>query len=327
MNKKNLVKIINKELTILSDIVNDFSGNDQIHTFEIDLALQKAKDIYGELLLLKGDGESIPKKVAQDLDSKLAKQSIAKKSDAKIPEIKVSLAEEPKKAEEILTVESEEVEVPVDVECNVDVETVANVDDTAAVENEISAPEETIVVEQNPAQDEMVSNNPEPKVENPVEDTDEELPYKVESFTPKAEPIIEDKKEVEPEIPKVAAQVIVQESTGKAQNTIVADRFQNQSPSLNDSLAGIKQHKDLASSLKEGPIKDLKAAIKLNDRIWFTNELFNKNSELFNKTLVTINQSADLDAALAHVFTNFTWDQNKKSTISFLELVFRRFAK
>ena len=90
-------------------------------------------------------------------------------------------------------------------------------------------------------------------------------------------------------------------------------------------LAGLKSNKDIASAMKDRPISDLKAAIKLNDRIWFINELFAKNQDEFNTTVAHINQLSDLDEALAYIFNNYQWDQEKKSTISFLELIFRRF--
>jgi hypothetical protein len=54
--------------------------------------------------------------------------------------------------------------------------------------------------------------------------------------------------------------------------------------------------------------------------------LFNKNSSTFEKAVDTVNSSADLDKALEYLFMNFKWDQERKSTINFLELVFRRFA-
>ncbi len=81
MNKKNLLKIINKELTILSDIVNDFSGEASIPPFEVDLALSKVKDIYGELLLLKNSSDAIALKVEKDLMNSSAHSAIEKATD------------------------------------------------------------------------------------------------------------------------------------------------------------------------------------------------------------------------------------------------------
>jgi len=54
MNKNNLVKIIGRELAILTDFVNGFADGENIHPMEVDLALSKAKDIYNELMMLKG---------------------------------------------------------------------------------------------------------------------------------------------------------------------------------------------------------------------------------------------------------------------------------
>ena len=136
-----------------------------------------------------------------------------------------------------------------------------------------------------------------------------------------AEPVLEKENIVKRD------EVEVESLNDKVSNgTIIADKFQNQQPSVNDMLAGFKKNTDLASRLKDRPISDLKTAIKINDRIWFINELFNKDSNLYETAINEINNFDNLDKALEFLFTNYTWDQNKKSTVSFLELVFRRFA-
>lgn len=117
----------------------------------------------------------------------------------------------------------------------------------------------------------------------------------------------------------------VTEDTRK-NKSVFADRFQDTPPSLNDLQASINKTKDLASQFADRPIFHLKSAIKINDRIWFVNELFNRDVDLYNETLSKIDAMQNLDEALALLFASFKWDQEKKSTISFLELVFRRFA-
>ena len=118
----------------------------------------------------------------------------------------------------------------------------------------------------------------------------------------------------------------VKESLPNHSGEIIADRFQNNSPSVNDMLSSSNLNKDLASHFKDRPIQNLKRAIKLNDRIWYIKELFNEDTQLFEQTVDQIDQSSTLDVVLAQLFKQFDWDQNKKSTISFLELIFRRFA-
>lgn len=110
-------------------------------------------------------------------------------------------------------------------------------------------------------------------------------------------------------------------------NNILADRFQDKKISLNDMLAGFKNDKDIAALLTARPIDNLKNAVKINDRIWYIQELFDHNADLYTQTIEAVNNSEHLDGALSYLFSRFDWDQNKKSTISFLELIYRRFTK
>jgi hypothetical protein len=110
-----------------------------------------------------------------------------------------------------------------------------------------------------------------------------------------------------------------------APQTTLAEKYQQESPSVNDMMAGIKKKHDLASTFHHQPIPDLKKSIKINDRIRFINELFEKDNHLFEETVAKINQSKNLDEALAVIFPQFNWDQENQTTIHFLELVFRRF--
>lgn len=110
-------------------------------------------------------------------------------------------------------------------------------------------------------------------------------------------------------------------------NNILADRFQDKKISLNDMLAGFKNDKDIAALLTARPIDNLKNAVKINDRIWYIQELFDHNADLYTQTIEAVNNSEHLDDALSYLFSRFDWDQNKKSTISFLELIYRRFTK
>jgi hypothetical protein len=332
MNKKSLVKIINKELTILTDIVNEFSKEGDVHPFEVDMALSKIKDIYGQLLMLKENDGSIP---AQNLAELQLGTVISSKEDVPAKKSVTPMGVEPQiqpagpivsdfegvvkeqpatpliTMEEVALLEPIQAELPVaepEIVLQAPSEVAMELNPTPEVKVEPVKVSHTILEE--PVLAEALSNLPS------KETLDKKTAKKVdeEPITPFAVPVeIEDKP-------------LVKEPHQNLKGVIVADRFQNLSPSLNDKLSGIIKNKDLASSIKDRPIRNLKSAIKLNDRIWFTNELFNKNKTLFEKSVDTINQSADLDEALAYLFSNFSWDQNQKSTISFLELVFRRFA-
>ncbi len=321
MNKKNLLKIINKELTILSDIVNDFSGEASIHPFEVDLALSKVKDIYGELLLLKDSSDSITLQVENDLKNRPAHSALEKAMET--PELKSVKPETTlnSPAKVVESVESEQNDTNEDRNENESETNVLN--DVKQETNEKLVPDE--LAEPNESKPkEVVSESNEIDEVLKADDADE-LPFTVETFSPKPESLAsgilkKPNEEVKTEETKEP------EQKAKTNGGTIADKYQGQAPSINDMLAGVKKNKDLASALKDRPINDLKAAIKLNDKIWYINELFNKDAVKYADAVEQINKQDNLDNALAYIFTHYNWDQNKKSTISFLELVFRRFA-
>ncbi|MBI9066784.1 MAG: hypothetical protein JEZ09_05785 [Salinivirgaceae bacterium] len=333
MNRNNLIKIINKELTILTDLVDGFTNVADIHPFEIDLALSKVKDIYGELLLLKDDSVEI------NIDLKNPNAFLADKTrvtlNAPVPTKKEVREEEPLPNEDDRIKEEESVAHKsefVDEERGVFKENESNqIADELAEPVEVTDKEILSVPEDNQTQEVSVSSDAKESVDLVTEEDSQKI--ELEKIPEDTEPakqeelILEAKALVEEELPQESEMNIASDKKLNESNSeIVADKFQKQMPSLNDMLAGIKSRKDLASSIKDKPIENLKKEIKINDRIWYVNELFNKNNSLYESTINELNNASNLDAALSYLFKNFNWDQNKKSTISFLELIFRRFA-
>jgi len=301
MNKKNLVKILNKEITILADFIDGFDKDGEVHPIEIDLTLSKVKDIYDELLLLKGEknSKSLDEEVKQttsvisdNIETVKSVNEFEKTDDKDIFEIMPENNESEKNINEVNVSQAESVDVKSDI------------DNTEKIN--------------------QINENIEPE----QKDTDKK---EIEKEEPTQKNIY-----VEPEIIQESSnnkEVVENEETVEQQQKdkpekkkIIADTFANKTPSINDMMARAKSNKDLASSLKNGPVKDLTKEIKLNDRIWYINELFSKNANSYENAVNTVNSANNLDEALEYLFSNFKWDQNRKSTISFLELVFRRFA-
>lgn len=308
MNKKSLVKIINQELTIIVDFVEGFDKNGNVHPKEIDIVLSKVRDIYDELLLLKDDNDMASLPDLSDTDK--GKIDEENKTDNRIEQeniisnetVEPEIIEEQKEEEVIQELVNDTEEKPIEVE---------------KVEAEINIVESTLLDDinrQNNESNQSISSNSEKGIEEVVE------------------PIAYEKPEVEEKVDSEKSQklsekkVVSEKKKPNKKGKIIADKFSKDTPSINDMLTSVKRNKNLASLLKDSPIKDLKKTIKLNDKIWYISELFNKNTSTYEKTIDVVNSSEDLDKALEYLFANFTWDQNKKSTISFLELVFRRFA-
>ena len=95
--------------------------------------------------------------------------------------------------------------------------------------------------------------------------------------------------------------------------------------SLNDQFK-IRQP-ELADKLNFTAIEDLKSAINMNDRIAFTQNLFEGNSSLFNKALLEMNHASSLAHAV-QIFNNYAtskWSETPMLVEQFKQLLKRRF--
>jgi hypothetical protein len=98
--------------------------------------------------------------------------------------------------------------------------------------------------------------------------------------------------------------------------------------SLNDKLKG--DGFDLAASLKESPLRDLKKAIGINDRFVFISELFRGDEAMYERSIKTINNFRILQEAeywmIRELKVKLAWDDDKETTKHFYQLVKRRFS-
>lgn len=104
---------------------------------------------------------------------------------------------------------------------------------------------------------------------------------------------------------------------------------QENSSSINDKFASDAPEKTLADKLSRQPIKDLKAAIGLNQKFLFMNDLFEGDNEIFHDAINKINSCNTLDEAIEHIDGNlvsaYSWDKESNSVLNFMDLVERRF--
>lgn len=98
--------------------------------------------------------------------------------------------------------------------------------------------------------------------------------------------------------------------------------------SLNDRLKMDK--KELASMLKESPVKDLRKAIGINDRFTFINELFRGDEDMYERSIKTINSFNILPEAeywiQRELKIKIGWNEDSETVQHFDQLVRRRFA-
>ncbi len=138
-----------------------------------------------------------------------------------------------------------------------------------------------------------------------------------------AEPIIEEKKEKTPK--KKSSHEL---NTMFEDKRTLGDTFGNEE-SLHTKIASGTTSKTLADKLHRKSIKDLKAAIGINEKFLFINQLFDGNLQNYSAAVEKINSMNDLDSAKQFVASELAgemnWDNNNEHVKNFMELVERRF--
>ena len=98
--------------------------------------------------------------------------------------------------------------------------------------------------------------------------------------------------------------------------------------SLNDQLK--EDIIELASTLKDIPVRELKKAIGVNDRYVFINELFRGDEAMYERSIKTINNFRILPEAEywmeRELKIKLGWDDSREITRQFYQLVKRRFS-
>jgi len=85
----------------------------------------------------------------------------------------------------------------------------------------------------------------------------------------------------------------------------------------------------LAEKLRRSRVQDLKSSIPLNLKFLFINELFDSQSEDYNKALMQLDMYDSLDSAQQFIkgdlAIRYKWDMNKAEVKDFIEIVERRY--
>lgn len=99
-------------------------------------------------------------------------------------------------------------------------------------------------------------------------------------------------------------------------------------PALKEEPIVIK--KEVADKIALKPIKDLRAAIGINDKFQFMETLFNKEEVVFESSIKTINAFKNFAEAQFWIKQNlrnkYQWDEESAVVMAFDQLVKRRFS-
>ena len=98
--------------------------------------------------------------------------------------------------------------------------------------------------------------------------------------------------------------------------------------SLNERLK--PSHEELANTLKDAPVKDLRKAIGVNDRFLFINDLFRGDENMYERSLKTINAFHSLPEAeywiQRELKVKIGWPEKNETVDMFDQLIRRRFS-
>jgi hypothetical protein len=161
------------------------------------------------------------------------------------------------------------------------------------------------------------------KVEVPIENVEvsseiKEVKAKVEEEVAKEAPI-----EVAIREPEVKMQVVASQTAAEKPKVQISSQI--------TKLFVIEKAKDISERLAMSPISDISKAMSINDRMLVSKDLFGKNGDLFNQTLISLNAYSDFDSAkelLMPIAQQFLWadEENKEKAENFIKLVSRRYS-
>jgi hypothetical protein len=136
----------------------------------------------------------------------------------------------------------------------------------------------------------------------------------------------------------LAEEVKVEKSKAKKTGNVNASLFENVptvggkftgEERLHTKIASKSSAETVAHKIHRNPIKDLKAAIGINEKFLFINKLFDNSSQQYNEAIERINSSGDFFSARKiideELFPKYDWKADSEPVKEFLELVERRF--
>jgi hypothetical protein len=175
-------------------------------------------------------------------------------------------------------------------------------------EAEVSVPEPA--VEESEPESEAEESKPEAEVEESEPETDA-----VEDVEPVESAVEEDLPVAEEEDDDDDLPIF-------AEPEVVAPQLRKPKPAVIDTMTDRQAWR---TDMPGTPVKDIRSAISLNDRIFFINYLFNEDPMAFQEALTRINQMGSLDEVVEYVASDFPeWNMESDVVYRFMMAVRRR---
>lgn len=145
---------------------------------------------------------------------------------------------------------------------------------------------------------------------------------------PEPEPVVEPEPETEPEpVVEEKDEEDDDDLPGVFDQNVPVYQAAQSSPKAKPSVADVMVAEMQAwrTDMPGTPVKDIRSAISLNDRIIFINYLFGEDPMTFQNTVTQINAMTSLEQVVSYVKTEFpAWDLNSELVYRFMMAVRRR---
>ncbi len=183
-----------------------------------------------------------------------------------------------------------------------------------ALEAKVASLSQELVVEE--VEDEPIELDIEDVLEDiPVSEPVAEEPFQVPEVPVVEEPVLID------DVPVVSEEQVVEEDLPVAEILIDAAAANAKTAVIDTMTAKEAWRTDIPGS----PVKDIRSAISLHDRIIFINGLFGEDPMLFQEVLTAINSMSSVDEVVAYLAEKRPeWDMNSDEVYRFMMAVRRR---
>ncbi|MBO5890718.1 MAG: hypothetical protein J6Q28_04740 [Alistipes sp.] len=332
---------ITERLKRVAAIVDSWQRSNAIPQIERDIALGELREVYNELLVLDGDSASVKEDAelnvadVEEDSADVEEDSVAEEQpteeserdpfyDALDIDALLGLSDEPREEQ----LEAETKEVVAEVTEEIVPEQVAE-PEVAVEPTPEPAPEPEVAVESTP--------EPEHKVDVakslsgglfdlndiPVRSKSKRKMISLYSDNP-----ITQVAETKTETPKVVEKPV---ETHKAEVAQVEAQPSEPVQRLGDSFAGVttladKMAADDAPTTPFNRIKELRAAIGLNDKFLMIRDLFGGDAERYEATIDTLDEFDDLDECIIYIVENFRWNPDLEASKLLISLIERKLA-
>lgn len=328
MQTKNLIKIIKAEASVLVSMIESLPDDGDIQPFAVEMLQSKIRDLNNIAVHLSSVGADADSAAADEEARKLAEAEEQRKAAEEEARIKAE-AEAARKAGEEAARKAAAEEEARRIAAEEARKAEENARRIAAEEAARKAAEEEArrIAEAEAARkaaEELARKAAEAEAARKVAEEEAKKAKSLADMFADNTADVEQTYNAEDEQQADAAAPTEPAKTESKPSTL-ADKFQQNTPSVNDVLAGLEKKANLASRFNSRPITNLRKAIKINDRIRFVNELFDRNSIQYEQTIDMIESSANINEALSNIFNSRNWNQEDETTIDFLELVYQRF--